>query len=107
MNFRVVLSIAAMWSASKACRIPRVYAVMAIPIPSALRCWGKITTNSKPHPITCSPRMKAAIPPALPHSAGVRLLRIRASRPAGLTAKVAMPEILLSPMVSMLPLLRL
>jgi hypothetical protein len=33
ISLRVVLSMAAMWSASKACRIPRVYAVRPSPIP--------------------------------------------------------------------------
>ena len=33
ISLRVVLSIAAMWSASKACRIPRVYAVTPSPTP--------------------------------------------------------------------------
>ena len=33
ISLRVVLSIAAMWSASKACRIPSVYAVMPSPKP--------------------------------------------------------------------------
>lgn len=36
MSLRVVLSMAAMWSASKACRIPSVYAVMPRPTPNAL-----------------------------------------------------------------------
>ena len=33
ISFRVVLSIAAMWSASKACRMPSVYAVRPRPTP--------------------------------------------------------------------------
>lgn len=35
ISLRVVLSIAAMWSASNACRIPRVYAVTPRPMPKA------------------------------------------------------------------------
>ena len=35
INFRVVLSIAEMWSASNACRNPSVYAVTPIPIVNA------------------------------------------------------------------------
>ena len=34
MSFRVVLSMAAMWSASKAWRMPRVSARMPVPIPN-------------------------------------------------------------------------
>ena len=36
MSLRVVLSMAAMWSASKACRMPSVYAVNPTPMPKAL-----------------------------------------------------------------------
>lgn len=36
ISLRVVLSIAAMWSASKACRMPSVYAVTPRPMPNAL-----------------------------------------------------------------------
>ena len=36
-SFRVVLSIAAMWSASKACRSPNVYASVARPVSAGLR----------------------------------------------------------------------
>ena len=34
ISLRVVLSMAAMWSASKACRMPSVYAVSPSPMPS-------------------------------------------------------------------------
>ena len=34
ISLRVVLSMAAMWSASKACRMPRVYAVIPSPMPN-------------------------------------------------------------------------
>lgn len=33
ISLRVVLSIAAMWSASNACRMPSVYAVTPMPMP--------------------------------------------------------------------------
>ena len=36
ISLRVVLSMAAMWSASKACRMPSVYAVMPRPMPYVL-----------------------------------------------------------------------
>ena len=36
INLRVVLSIAAMWSASKACLMPSVYAVSPMPMPKVL-----------------------------------------------------------------------
>ena len=36
MSLRVVLSMAARWSASKACRMPRVYAVSPMPTPNSL-----------------------------------------------------------------------
>ena len=35
ISLRVVLSIAEMWSASKACRMPRVYARMPVPKPKS------------------------------------------------------------------------
>src|SRR3954451_8753820 len=63
MSLRVVLSIAAMWSASKACRMPRVYAVSPRPTPSRWPpTWcsqGATTRTSSPQPITCSRATKA------------------------------------------------
>ena len=38
ISFRVVLSMAAMWSASKACRMPSVYAVRPRPTPKTWFC---------------------------------------------------------------------
>ena len=82
MNFRVVLSMAEMWSASKAWRNPRVYAVTATPAPMATplaRWWAGSTARMKiPQPTRLRATTVAPIPPTRHHSAG-----LRARRPAG------------------------
>ena len=66
ISFRVVLSMAAMWSASKACRRPRVYAVTPRPMlnscPLTWYSCGATRKINVPHPTMCSSRMKVAIP---------------------------------------------
>ena len=52
ISLRVVLSIAEMWSASKAWRRPSVYAVTATPMPRSLECCGRIARMKTPQPTT-------------------------------------------------------
>ena len=57
ISFRVVLSIAPMWSASKAWRRPSVYAVIPRPSPNApslprLKSCGMTRTNNRKNPVT-------------------------------------------------------
>ncbi len=87
ISLRVVLSMAPMWSASKAWRIPSVYAVMPTPIPNApvpsFRCCGATNPSSSPKPITCSATIATARNAARRHSAGVSELRMRCLRVPG------------------------
>ncbi len=84
ISLRVVLSIAAMWSASKAWRRPSVYAVMPSPTPNtplapSAYCWGATTAINRKKPTACSPTMTTASPAARLHSAGVSAPRVRRS----------------------------
>ncbi|MFC5041443.1 hypothetical protein [Ornithinimicrobium kibberense] len=79
---RVVLSIAAMWSASKACRAPRVNAVMptATPktcpcAPPSSSCAGPTSRKRLPHPRTCSARTAREARTMLRRSAALRVCR--------------------------------
>lgn len=86
---RVVLSMTAMWSASKACRIPSVYAVTPSPTPKiwpATRYFcGAMTQMSSPHPMMCSSNTNPAMPSRLCLSALESWLvkRLATSVPAG------------------------
>ncbi len=80
ISLRVVLSITAMWSASKACRMPSVYAVMPRPtpntcVPTAYSC-GATRKNSVPNAATCIARITAINP-------AVRTVSSRRQRNAG------------------------
>src|SRR5690242_19591136 len=87
MNLRVVLSIAAMWSASNAWRRPSVYAVMPMPSPNTpceprLKCRGTTSMSRIPNPITCSPITAAASHAARRRSSGAsRFTALHAGRP--------------------------
>ena len=81
ISLRVVLSIAAMWSASKACRMPRVYATRPRPIPSTPAsptwyCAGATIPTSVPQPRRCSRAMKIAMPRMERFSPGVSGRRV-------------------------------
>ena len=73
ISLRVVLSIAAMWSASNACRMPRVYAVSPIPIPNALppklNRAGSTKSTRVLQPTRCRATIRVSIHPRRRHSA--------------------------------------
>ncbi len=86
ISFRVVLSITAMWSASKACRMPRVYAVMPRPTP---KTWvptsyfsGATRKISVPKATTCMARITPIRP-------AVRTVSSRRHRKVGRAAGAA------------------
>ncbi len=88
MSLRVVLSIAEMWSASNAWRIPRVRATNPRPKPKtycllSLR-WPTAATPAanRSHPSTQSPTTLPTMRPKRTHSFLVRALRMRLNRDA-------------------------
>ena len=75
------MSIAEIWSASKACRIPKVYAVSPTPMPRVfvprLKCGGETIATRVPQPTTCSSTMKPTMPVTRAHSRPVNAVRTR------------------------------
>ncbi len=87
ISLRVVLSIAEMWSASKACRAPSVHAVSATPRPRPRpRNWkwcGAIAKAKIPHPPRLSAATTRPMPLSRPRSFLVSLLWFTCSWGAG------------------------
>src|SRR5215471_17308127 len=94
MSLRVTLSMADRWSASKACRRPRVHAVIATPRPTpslAYWKWCGITARTKiAQPLAFSRKITAAMTASRTRSAGWR----RGTGAGGLSTAILheMPE---------------
>ena len=79
-SFRVVLSMTAIWSASKAWRTPSRYAVTPRPTPNtpaepSVMCCGATPRTSTPQPMTCNSRTK-------PVTAAIEVQSARSNRVA-------------------------
>ena len=84
---------AAMWSASNACRMPSVYAVTPSPMPNTpdvptLRPWGATIPMRVPQPTTCSSSTKAVMADRTVHSVRPREIR-RLGRASSMSARSA------------------